>query len=156
LGAVSVMPRWQNLPLGLLACQGRHQLLHRVVVGGRRHAVELEQIHVVGLQVPQRIVEAVDHLRGRPQSTLLPDLRLGRDHHAIARQLLDRLADDRLGVVGRRGIEEIDPEVERAAQPLLPPQPRPATLTRRPVLPSVVYCIATLRGCAAAGQRRKR
>ena len=158
-----------KLALGLLALQRRHQLLHRVVVGGGRHAVELEQVHIVGAQRTQRVVQAVDHLLRRPQPALLPDLRLGRDHDAIARQLPDRLADDRLGAVGRRGIQEIDPEVDRVADQgarirprscpslmpsrLLPPQPRPATLTRRPVLPSVVYCMAISAAASAARPR---
>jgi hypothetical protein len=131
--------------------------------------VELKQIHVVGAQVPQRVVEAVDHLRGRPQSTLLPDLRLGRDHHAIARQFFDRLADDRLGVVGRCGIEEIDPEVERAADQgdrfglaLAPGPAQPAAAAAAeagdadpkagPAERRVLH--RDLRGCAAAGQLR--
>ncbi len=76
-----------DLALGLLVQQRRHELLHGVVVGCGRHAVELEQIDMIGTQGAQRAVQARDHVLCRQRRAVPSDLRLGRDHDAITRHL---------------------------------------------------------------------
>ena len=67
---------------------------------------------VVDAEVAQRFVEALDHARRRREIAVAADLRLGRDHDLVARQRLQRFADHALGAVARRGVDEIDAEVE--------------------------------------------
>jgi hypothetical protein len=77
--------------------------------------VQLKDIDIIGAELPQRIVEALHRASGGGAAVAPRDPRFGGDHHPVARNAPDRLADHGLGAVDRGGVEQIDPQVERFA-----------------------------------------
>ena len=75
--------------------------------------MQLEHVDAVDAEFAQRVVEAGDHALRRPAFAAADDRGLGGDHHPLARHAPDRLADHALGVIGRRGVQQIDAVVER-------------------------------------------
>jgi hypothetical protein len=95
--------------------------------------VQLEDVNIVGAELLERIVEARHRVRGGGTALAQRDPRLGRDHDTVARNGLDRLANDAFRAVDRGGVEQIDPEIERLAHErhgfrlaLAGPEPEPA------------------------------
>ncbi len=117
------------------------------------HAMQIEHVDIVGAHEAQRIVEARDHARGRHALAVARDRRLGRDHDLVARERLQRLAHHAFGAVARRGVDEIDAEVDRLvdqsrglvlglaglqAEPAEAAGAEPGDADARPVRPRVV------------------
>ena len=77
----------------------------------------MQLIHIddVGIELAQRIVEAGDDRLGGGVPAADRERGLGGNHDILTRHPLDRLAEHILGAVGRRGIEEIDPQLDRLA-----------------------------------------
>ena len=105
----------------------------------------------------ERIVEARDHALAATTTR-----RCGGPCDLVAITTLSRgsdlsaLPDHALGAIGRRGVDEVDAEIDRLkdqprrfllglagleAEPGEAAGAEPATLTRRPVRPRVVYCM---------------
>ena len=84
-----------------------------MIVFMRLDPVQIEHVDIIGAHHAQRIVEARDHALARPPLAVAIDRRLGRDHDLVARQRLERPPDHALGAVGRRGVDEVDAEIDR-------------------------------------------
>ena len=100
-----------DLALGLLLQQRGHDLLDRVLVLVRVHAVQIEHVDGVGAHQAQRVVQAGDHLLRRPPLAAAMHECLGGDHDRLAGNRLERLSDHALGAVGGGGVDEVDAEV---------------------------------------------
>src|SRR5438067_7446652 len=86
-----------------------------MVVDARRDAVQLIDIDVIGAELLQRAVEARDRAFRQRVGVADAERRLGADDDLVARRAGERLAEHRLGAVSGRGVEQIDPEIERGA-----------------------------------------
>ncbi len=82
----------------------------------------LMQIDVVGAEPPQRRLDAFEEVLARQAAVVdvvrHREERLGGDHHLVARDAAQRVAQRLLGGAVRvdvGGVEEIDAEIERAA-----------------------------------------
>ena len=84
-----------------------------MLIGARRHPVQLIDIDVVGIEPPQRFVEAGDDAFRRRMGVAEAERRLGADHDILAPHRFDRLPEHLLGAIGRGSIEQIDPELDR-------------------------------------------
>ena len=133
-GAASLSPRWRTLP-------SLDQLGHRADRLLDRHvgvdAVLVVEVDVVGAEALQRALDRAADVLGRAvertdrghvarRRVVHPARELGRDHVLVA-AALDRAADELLvgqGPVELRGVEEVDPELERALDRARSPRPR--------------------------------
>ncbi len=121
--------------------------------------MQMEDVDVIGPEPAQRRLEIGHHRGPRQQLVAAPDPALGRKDDGVAGDGSHRCADDRLGTVGFRRIEEVNPRsiawrtsaiISVSLLPadcpsrLAPPQPSPATLTLNPVRPRRVNSIAVL------------
>ena len=75
--------------------------------------MQIEHVDIVGAHEAERIVETRDHAFRRPPFVVAVNGALGRDHHLVARNRFQRPADHTLGAIRRRGIDEIDAELDR-------------------------------------------
>jgi hypothetical protein len=96
-----------DLALALGLDQRRHHR-HRVIILVQLDAVQIEHVDVFGAHGAQRVVDARGDMRGTGAAA---NLRLGRNHHLVARDGLQRLSDHALGAVVRRGVDEVDAEL---------------------------------------------
>ena len=98
-----------HLALFLELDEGGRQDIAMMLVGGRGHGVEMEDVHVVETQPPQRRLHLAGHrLAGIPCA----EDGFGRDHQLGAVIGPDGGADDLLGAIGLGGVEEIDAEID--------------------------------------------
>src|SRR5260370_30817719 len=84
-----------------------------MLIGARRHPVQLIDVDVVGIELPQWLVEACDDALRRRMGVAEAERRLGANYDILAPHRFDRLAEHLLGAVCRSGIEQIDPELQR-------------------------------------------
>src|SRR6516164_9111603 len=84
-----------------------------MVIGGRRHAVQLIDVDVVGIESAQRLVEARDDTLWRRMRIAKAERRLGGDYNLFPPHCLYRPAEYFFGAVSRRGVEEVDAELQR-------------------------------------------
>src|SRR5215475_13808900 len=75
--------------------------------------MELEDVDVIGAQLPERVVEARHRTLGSRAALAVGDPGFGGDHHTVARNSLDCLADHVLCPVNGGGVEQIDPQIQR-------------------------------------------
>ena len=99
----------------LLFQQCRRDYLACLLVCLRHYTVQLEDIDIVGAEAAQRVVKARNGALGGAPTLATRNPGLGGDQDIIARDMLDRLADDLFGAIGRGGVEQIDAHVQRLA-----------------------------------------
>ena len=111
------MPEVADLALVDEIAQGSECL---VDVRARIRAMYLKEVDPVGVQPPQRVLDATDDpTAGRPAPARIVAHRqadFGREHDVVALARGQRLADDLLRLSGRvdvGGVDEVDPGVER-------------------------------------------
>jgi len=113
---------------------------------------------MVSTQEPERTLQALHIWAGVRHSPFRPTDALVATDDRLPRDKLQRLADNHFGAIDRSGVDEVDAHIDGFRTPrctasssvlpagspsrLKPPQPRPATLTFKPVFPKVVYSIA--------------
>lgn len=98
--------------LGLRFAQRLHELGHGHAVAGRR-PMDQGQVHLLGAQLDQAVLEAGDQLVGRVVGG--PDLGGDKQVAAVDARLGNRLAHLRLVAVDLRGIDGAVTDVERIA-----------------------------------------
>ena len=158
-----------ELPLLSLRQQRRHDHVAHIRIARGGTAWKLEHVDAVDARAAAANCPGFDHLRRRDAfaAAAAPSLwwRSPPDRAAAG----DRLAHHRLGAVGRRGVDRFTPRSSAAATSptacasvlpvaspsrLNPPAPNPATLTRRPVRPRMVYpCCEFLRDPRPVGDK---
>ena len=106
-------PDVPDLALLFLRNERGRERIQRVIVLVRFHGMQIEHVDVIGAHHAQRIVEAFDHALRRPPFVVAVNGGFGCDHHLVPRDRFERPADHALGVVGRRGVDEVDAELDR-------------------------------------------
>src|SRR5579863_3192004 len=74
----------------------------------RRHAVQLVDVDIRGVELAQRVVQRGDDPGWVGAAARPRERRFAAHDDLVAAQRLDRLAEYRLGPVGGRGVEQID------------------------------------------------
>src|ERR1043165_6894855 len=72
-------------------------------------------VDVIGAHAREALLDAAARLAGGILRVVERKFFLGRDDDLVARHALERAADDAFGAVDFRGVEEVDAEVEGAA-----------------------------------------
>ena len=101
-----------HLALLLELDESGRQDIAMMVVGGWRDGVEMEDVHVVESEAPQRRLHLAGH---RLAGIACVEDGLGRDHQLGAVMGPGGGADDLLGAIGLGGVEEIDAEIDGRA-----------------------------------------
>src|SRR5580704_7649930 len=81
-------------------------------VGRYWNAMKLEHVNIVSTQEPERTLQTFHHLRSSTPLAISSHRRLGRNDDRLARNKLQRLADNHFGAVDWSSIDEIDAHIE--------------------------------------------
>ena len=103
-----------DFTLLLFAPDRRQNGLDGVVVVSGLDPVELEDVDMVGAQQAERGLQAGDDLVRRQCLVAIVDIGLGGNHHLVAGDAGEALADHTLGAVGCSRVEQGDAEIKRA------------------------------------------